>query len=145
MTRAERSKWMARIRGKDTKPELLVRRFLHGHGFRYRLHAKDLPGRPDLVLPKYSAVVFVDGCFWHGHVCQGGRIPGNNPAFWLAKISNNQARDRRNKRRLRAANWQVLRVWECQITTKKARDKTLNQLAARIGALPKRHKKANHN
>ncbi|WP_081916383.1 very short patch repair endonuclease [Luteibacter sp. 9135] len=135
MTSKERSERMSRIRGKDTKPEMQVRQFLHGRGFRYRLHVKDMPGRPDMVLPKYGAVVLVDGCFWHGHVCQGGRIPGNNSVFWQAKIAANQARDLRNQKALASAGWKVIRVWECQLSTKKMREKTLTRLAARLEAL----------
>jgi DNA mismatch endonuclease (patch repair protein) len=103
MTPAQRSERMSRIRSRDTKPEMVVRSFLHGLGFRYRLHVRDLPGRPDLVLPKYGAVVFVEGCFWHGHSCQKGRVPGTNPTFWQAKVITNQARDRRNQRAIRLA------------------------------------------
>jgi len=132
MTRLERSERMSRIRSRDTKPELLVRRYLHGLGFRYRLHARDLPGKPDLVLPKYGAIVFVEGCFWHGHSCQKGRIPGTNPTFWQAKVAANQARDKRNQRMLRRQGWRVIRVWECQLATKQARTATLARLASRI-------------
>jgi len=132
MTPAQRSERMSRIRGRDTKPEMLVRRYLHGLGFRYRLHARDLPGRPDLVLPKYGAVVFVEGCFWHGHSCQKGRVPGTNPAFWETKVATNQTRDRRNQRALARLGWRVIRVWECQLATKKVRAATLARLATRI-------------
>lgn len=132
MTVAQRSERMSRIRGRDTKPEMLVRRFLHGQGFRYRLHVRDLPGRPDLVLPKYGAVVFVEGCFWHGHSCQKGRIPRTNPTFWEDKVATNRARDRRNQRALTRLGWRVIRVWECQLATKKARTATLARLASRI-------------
>jgi len=134
MTKAERSLWMANIRGKDTKPELLVRRFVHGQGLRFRLHAGDLPGRPDLVLPRYRTVVFVDGCFWHGHSCQGKRIPKRNSVFWATKIAMNKARDRRNQRTLRKAGWQVLRVWECQLSTKGTRERVIPKLVERIKA-----------
>lgn len=132
MTPAERSERMSRIRGRDTKPELLVRRFLHGAGFRYRLHVPDLPGRPDLVLPKYGVVVLVEGCFWHGHSCQRGRVPATNPAFWEAKVASNQARDKRNRRTLTKLGWRVIRVWECQLANKKARAATFARLASRI-------------
>lgn len=134
MTREKRSERMSRIRSQDTKPEMLVRRFLHAHGFRYRLHARDLPGKPDLVLPKYGAVVFVEGCFWHGHSCQKGRVPGTNSAFWRAKVATNQARDKRNQRALRRQGWRVIRVWECQLATKRAKAETLARLALRIRA-----------
>lgn len=132
MTSAQRSERMSRIRSQDTKPEMLVRRFLHGQGFRFRLHARDLPGRPDLVLPKYGVVVFVEGCFWHGHSCQKGRIPGTNSAFWHAKVTSNQARDKRNQRALRRDGWRVIRVWECQLAKSTTRDVTLARLALRI-------------
>lgn len=123
---------MSRIRGQDTKPEMLVRRFLHGGGFRFRLHARDLPGRPDIVLPKYRTVVFVEGCFWHGHSCQKGRIPGTNPDFWHAKIATNQARDRRNHRLLKEKGWRVLRIWECQLAKNRTRNVALRRLVSRI-------------
>lgn len=134
MTPAQRSERMSRIRSQNTKPEMLVRRFLHGQGFRFRLHARDLPGRPDLVLPKYRAVVFVEGCFWHGHSCQKGRVPGTNPDFWQAKVAANQARDKRNQRALRRDGWRVIRVWECQLAKSKTRDATLARLVSRITA-----------
>jgi len=125
---------MSRIRSQNTKPEMLVRRFLHARGFRFRLHARDLPGRPDLVLPKYRAVVFVEGCFWHGHSCQKGRVPGTNSDFWQAKVAANQARDKRNQRALRRDGWRVIRVWECQLAKSKTRDATLARLVSRISA-----------
>lgn len=132
MTPAQRSERMSRIRSQDTKPELLVRRFLHGEGFRFRLHVRDLPGRPDLVLPKYGAVVFVEGCFWHGHSCQKGRIPGTNPVFWQSKVAANQARDKRNHRDLRRKGWRVFRIWECQLAKNRTRNVALARLASRI-------------
>ncbi|MDR0184264.1 very short patch repair endonuclease [Lysobacter arvi] len=132
MTPAQRSERMSRIRSQNTKPEMLVRRFLHGQGFRFRLHARDLPGRPDLVLPKYRTVVFVEGCFWHGHSCQKGRVPGTNPDFWQAKVACNQARDKRNQRALRRDGWRVIRVWECQLAKSKTRAAALARLVSRI-------------
>lgn len=132
MTPAQRSERMSRIRSRDTKPEMLVRRFLHGKGFRFRLHVRDLPGRPDLVLPKYGAVVFVEGCFWHGHSCQKGRIPGTNPAFWQAKVVVNKARDKRNHRLLRREGWRVIRIWECQLAKNRTRNVALARLVSRI-------------
>src|SRR4249919_3514880 len=125
LTPAERSERMSRIRGKDTKPELWVRRMLHSLGFRFRLHRKDLPGRPDLVLPKYDAVVFVQGCFWHAHHCQKGRIPGTREAFWKAKFEGNKKRDVRNTRALRAAGWRVFTVWECELSKPSSRERAL--------------------
>ncbi len=132
MTPAQRSERMSRIRSRDTKPEMLVRRFLHGKGFRFRLHVRDLPGRPDLVLPKYGAVVFVEGCFWHGHSCQKGRIPGTNPVFWQSKVAVNQARDKRNHRLLRREGWRVIRIWECQLARNRTRNVALARLVSRI-------------
>lgn len=123
---------MSRIRGKDTKPELWVRRFLHGQGFRFRLHRSNLPGRPDLVLPKYQTVVFVQGCFWHAHRCQNGRIPATRSAYWQAKFEGNQRRDAKNARKLRAAGWHVYHVWECELAKPATRERTLQRLANKI-------------
>ncbi|AYM07057.1 very short patch repair endonuclease [Agrobacterium tumefaciens] len=110
-----RSRMMSGIRGKDTKPELLVRKALHAAGFRYRLHERTLPGKPDMVFPKYSAVVFVHGCFWHGHDCHLFRMPSTRTEFWQAKISGNVARDVRAITLLRETGWRVGTVWECAL------------------------------
>lgn len=106
---------MSGIRGRNTKPEILVRRLLHREGFRFRLHARDLPGRPDIVLPRYRAVIFVHGCFWHGHDCPLYRLPGTRPDFWQDKIDRNRASDRRARDALLAAGWRVAVVWECAL------------------------------
>ena len=113
----ERRSWnMSRIRPYDTRPELVVRRMLHRMGYRYRLHRRDLPGKPDLVFPSRGKVLFVHGCFWHRHNCKvGNRIPKSRVNFWLAKFEYNRRRDRRNVRALNRAGWRVLTVWECQI------------------------------
>jgi DNA mismatch endonuclease (patch repair protein) len=111
----DRSRLMSRIRGRDTKPEMLVRRGLFRLGFRYRLHRADLPGRPDLVFPGHHAVIFVHGCFWHGHGCHLFRHPSGNAAFWRAKIDGNVARDSGNQKSLAAAGWRVFTVWECAL------------------------------
>lgn len=109
-----RSRMMSGIRGKDTKPEVLVRRALHADGFRYRLHDKSLPGLPDLVFPRFKAVVFVHGCFWHGHEgCKYFKVPSTRREFWLEKINGNRARDLRNRRSLEAEGWRTAFVWEC--------------------------------
>lgn len=113
MTPADRSALMSRIRSKDTKPELVVRRMLHRLGYRYVLHDKRLPGKPDLVFPSKRAVIVVDGCFWHGHNCSLGSKPKSNADFWLTKIQGNKARDARHRRALRSLGWRVLVVWEC--------------------------------
>ncbi len=111
-----RSRMMAGIRGTNTKPELLIRSLLHKKGFRYRIHVKDLPGKPDIVLPKYRAVVFIHGCFWHGHKdCHLFRLPGTRTEFWQEKILRNQANDSRAVALLLASNWRVCIVWECSI------------------------------
>ncbi|MCG7357653.1 very short patch repair endonuclease [Roseomonas mucosa] len=106
---------MSRIRGRDTKPELLLRRGLHRRGFRYRLYRRDLPGRPDLVFPARRAVVFVHGCFWHGHGCPMCKAPTTRPEFWASKINANRARDSAAVARLGEAGWRVLLVWECAL------------------------------
>ena len=111
---------MSRIKGKNTKPEELVRKYLFSQGFRYRKNDKRLPGSPDIVLPKYKTVIFVNGCFWHGHEgCKYFVWPKNNAEFWKAKILQNIERDKRDFERLENAGWKVIVVWECQL--KKAR------------------------
>lgn len=125
---AERSARMARIRSKNTKPELIVRKVAWAAGFRYRLHGKKLPGRPDLVFPALRTVVFVHGCYWHGHSCQKGRIPGQNSAFWKEKFASNKARDRRNRARLSRGGWKVITIWECSLSTIQKREKATEKL-----------------
>lgn len=114
-TPAIRSKNMAAIRGRDTTPELLLRRALHAEGLRYRLHVGSLPGRPDIVLSGKKAVVFVHGCFFHGHECPSFRWPSSNAHFWRSKIEGNRSRDAKNEAALRDAGWRVFTVWECQL------------------------------
>lgn len=106
---------MSRIRGSNTKLEVLVRKALHARGFRYRLGGAGLPGRPDIVLPKYHTVVFVHGCFWHGHDCPLYRLPKTRPEFWQAKIDSNRSRDERVKARLMEMSWNTVEVWECSL------------------------------
>ncbi|WP_300037416.1 very short patch repair endonuclease [uncultured Roseobacter sp.] len=110
-----RRKNMSRIRARDTRPELIVRRGLHALGFRFRLHDKRLPGKPDLVLPKHHAVIFVHGCFWHGHDCAMFRWPATRPEFWRSKIEGNQQRDARQLAALKQAGWRCALVWECAL------------------------------
>lgn len=110
-----RSRMMSGIRGKDTKPEMIVRRGLHARGFRFLLHDRRLPGRPDLVLPKYRTVIFVHGCFWHGHGCHLFKWPKTRGLFWRAKIEANQSRDARALALLQDAGWRPLVVWECEL------------------------------
>lgn len=119
---------MSLIRSKDTKPELVVRKAVWAAGFRYRLHGRGLPGRPDLVFPALRTVVFIHGCYWHAHSCQKGRIPAQNSRFWREKFLANKARDRRNVQRLRREGWSVLTVWECSLATAKSREATIGKL-----------------
>lgn len=107
---------MSRIRGKDTAPELRLRSLLHRSGFRFRLHDRSLPGKPDLVLPKYRTAIFVHGCFWHRHPgCAGATTPSTRRDFWLEKLEGNVSRDERNRLALEAAGWNVIVVWECEL------------------------------
>lgn len=115
LTPEQRRHNMRRIRGRDTKPEMLLRRGLHAAGLRFRLHARDLPGRPDLVFPRHRAAVLVHGCFWHGHNCPMCRLPATSPEFWARKIEGNRARDRRTTEALARAGWRVMTVWECSL------------------------------
>ena len=110
-----RSKMMSGIRGKNTKPEILIRRALHAGGFRFRLHRKDLPGSPDIVLPKYRAVILINGCFWHGHQCRLFKWPKTRPEFWRNKIEGNIRRDQQKLSELKRLGWRVCLLWECEI------------------------------
>lgn len=112
---AVRSRMMATVRGCDTRPEMAVRRALHAGGYRYRLHCKDLQGRPDVVLPRHRLAIFVHGCFWHGHDCRRGRRPTSNTEFWDTKLARNIERDRAAQDALRAAGWTVEVIWECSL------------------------------
>lgn len=115
LTPEQRRLNMSRIRGRNTKPELQLRRGLHKIGFRFQLHVPTLPGKPDLVFPKYRAVLFVQGCFWHGHNCPMFKLPTTRASFWRDKISANRARDQRSIGELKLAGWRVLMVWECAL------------------------------
>src|SRR6266571_5460855 len=114
-TPEKRSEIMAAVRSKDTAPELLVRRLVHRLGYRFRLHGRKLPGKPDLVFAGRKRVIFVHGCFWHGHGCAKGRLPKSRLTYWAPKIEANQERDARNVRELRAAGWRALEVWQCEL------------------------------
>jgi DNA mismatch endonuclease (patch repair protein) len=115
LTRSERSERMSRIRNADTKPEMIVRRLIHGMGYRYRLHAKNLPGKPDLAFSPRHKVIFVHGCFWHQHGCGQYRMPKTRQRFWEPKLAGNKARDTKIQKALREAGWRSLIVWECQL------------------------------
>lgn len=128
---ATRSRMMSGIRSKDTQPEMLVRKYLHSQGFRYRLHARKLPGSPDLVLPKYKVAIFVHGCFWHRHQgCRYATTPASNAERWKLKFDTNTERDARKENMLRAAGWRVIVVWECEL--KRAPTERLDRLVSEI-------------
>ncbi|MBR2282131.1 MAG: DNA mismatch endonuclease Vsr [Spirochaetales bacterium] len=134
ITPEQRHYTMSRIRGKDTKPEILVRQFLFSEGFRFRKNDKRYPGHPDIVLPKYRTVVFVNGCFWHGHEgCRFYTVPKSNTDFWVSKIRRNQERDREDRKELEEKGWNVITVWECQLE-KQVREQTLKELSLRIAS-----------
>src|SRR3954469_19417479 len=117
-TKEQRRKNMAAIKGKNTKPEILVRKFLHSKGYRFRLHDKKLPGKPDIVLPKYKTVIFVHGCFWHGHEgCRYFVIPKTRTEWWLEKIGKNKMNDKKKAKALRKEGWKVVEIWECRLKT----------------------------
>jgi DNA mismatch endonuclease (patch repair protein) len=119
-TRAERSRIMAAVRSQDTTPEIIVRRLVHALGYRFRLHRRDLPGKPDIVFPRLLKAIQVHGCFWHRHACDAGQsTPATRLDYWNAKFARNVERDRRNLRALRRLGWSVLVVWECQTRTSK--------------------------
>ena len=115
VSKAKRSEMMAGIRGKDTEPEMIIRRGLHARGYRFRLHRKDLPGKPDIILPRYRVAIFVNGCFWHGHDCHLFKSPKTREAFWREKICGNIVRDRAKIEALKSAGWRVGVIWECLI------------------------------
>ena len=130
-----RSYNMSRISGKDTKPEMMVRKFLHGNGFRYRLHVKDLPGKPDLVLPKYNSVIFVHGCFWHVHEgCKYFKLPETRTKWWKEKLFGNKERDEKHRRHLSEQGWNVITVWECELKPNNLQN-TLTELVLKLKKL----------
>ena len=119
-TNEQRSYNMQQIRSRDTKPEMQVRKFLHAQGFRYRLHDKKLPGKPDIILPKYRTVIFVNGCFWHGHEhCKYYAVPKTRTDWWLNKINTNKANDAKAVKALKKEGWKIITVWECILTPAK--------------------------
>ncbi|HEY4093583.1 MAG TPA: DNA mismatch endonuclease Vsr [Luteibacter sp.] len=134
---SERSERMSRIRGKDTRPELALRKVLHRLGLRYRLHGTVLPGKPDLVFPRYQAVVFVHGCFWHRHPgCSIATTPKSNTAFWVEKFEKNVARDARVAAQLEEQGWRVLVAWECELSTPTKAIQVGEKIAIQVKASP---------
>lgn len=120
MTSEQRSRTMARVKSANTKPEMIVRSMLHRMGYRFRLHRKDLPGKPDIVLPRHRKIVLVHGCFWHGHDCPKGRRPKTRVDFWNAKLDANMERDWRNVLDLENSGWRIATVWECELSNPEA-------------------------
>jgi DNA mismatch endonuclease (patch repair protein) len=134
-SKAKRSQIMAAVHSKNTGPELLVRRYLWAHGIRYRIHTANLPGKPDIVIPKHKLVIFVHGCFWHGHNCSRGKVPKSRVIYWKDKIKANKRRDCETEDKLRAINWKLVVIWECQIRTKTAANKNLPDVLEKIISL----------
>ena len=123
---------MSKISGKDTKPEILVRKYLFSKGFHYRINDKRYPGKPDIVLPKYKTIVFIHGCFWHGHSCKRGNLPETNRKFWENKIGNTIKRDQQNKTDLEALGWKVIIVWQCEISSKQKLQSRMKEVIYQI-------------
>ena len=115
---SQRSRIMSRIKSKDTAPEIAVRKYLHGLGYRFRLHDKTLPGKPDIVLKKYMTAIQVRGCFWHKHGCKFSNSPKSNKSYWLPKLKRNKERDRKNDRKLKKLGWKLIIIWECKLLKK---------------------------
>ena len=128
----KRSEIMAKISGKETKPEILVRKFLFSKDFRFRKNDTRFPGKPDIVLPKYKTAIFVHGCFWHGHSCKAGKLPETRKDFWQKKINDTRVRDRKNQQSLELLGWRTIVVWNCEIKTIEARQQRFNKLLKEI-------------
>lgn len=126
LTPEQRHRCMSAIRSKDTKPEMIVRRAVHALGYRFRLHRRDLPGHPDLILPRHKKAIFVHGCFWHAHTCRAGsRVPTSNVEYWVRKRAGNVSRDEQAQSKLKALGWQTLTIWECEIKQAEFLERTL--------------------
>ena len=128
----KRSEIMAKVKQKNTGPEQVVRKFLFSKGFRYRKNVKSLPGSPDIVLVKYKTVIFVHGCFWHGHTCKAGHLPSSNLFYWRKKIEENMIRDEKKIELLKSLNWNVIIVCQCELKNIKIREFTLNNLVSQL-------------
>lgn len=135
-TKEKRSEIMSRIKGCDTKLEICVRKFLFSKGFRFRKNDKRYPGSPDMVLPKYNTVIFVHGCFWHGHGCKLSKVPKSNVEYWKNKIERNKSRDKKNEKQLKSMGWNVIKVWECELSTIYMRKNTFRKLVDNINPPP---------
>lgn len=131
-SKEKRSDIMSKISGKNTKPEIIVRKYLFSKGLRFRINVKALPGKPDIVLPKFKVAIFVHGCFWHGHSCKRGKLPETNKEFWQNKINKNIDRDNKNLSELEEIGWKVITIWQCEIKNKKLEQNRLNLLIEEI-------------
>lgn len=131
-SKSKRSDIMSKISGKESKPEILVRKHLFSQGFRFRKNVKDLPGKPDIVLPKYKTVIFIHGCFWHGHDCKRGTLPATNQEFWKEKIGKNIERDSCNLLKLKKHGWNVIVIWQCEIKNIELQNSRLKLLSQQI-------------
>ena len=127
-SKQKRSEIMSKISGKETKPEILVRKFLFANGFRFRKNDKRYPCKPDIVLAKYKTIIFVHGCFWHGHNCPAGKLPETRKDFWKEKINGNVERDKKNIIELQKQGWKVITIWQCELKNKMIQEKTLKNL-----------------
>jgi len=132
LSKEKRSALMSKITGKETKPEILVRKFLFSQGLRFRKNVKTLPGTPDVILPKYKVAIFVNGCFWHGHTCRQGHLPSSNLEYWENKIAENVFRDSRKKLELENLGWRVIVVWQCEMKNLASRNERLARLLSEI-------------
>ena len=133
MTPEQRHRCMSHIHSRNTRPEMLVRRYLYAHGFRYRVNVRRLPGTPDIVLSRLRTCIFINGCFWHGHEgCSDFKLPRTNTAFWQQKIDRNRQRDLERQQQLRLMGWNVIRIWGCQLKTKARQEETLQGLLATL-------------
>jgi len=134
LSKEKRSELMSKVAGKETKPEIMVRKFLFSRGFRFRKNVKKLPGTPDIVLPKYKVVIFVNGCFWHGHTCRQAHLPSSNLDYWEHKIAENIDRDNRRNSELEASGWKVITIWGCELKNIAVRAETLEKVVDIIKA-----------
>lgn len=132
-SKLKRSEIMSHVKGHDTRPELVLRKYLFQLGFRYRVNVSFLPGKPDIVLPKYNTIIFVHGCFWHGHEnCKSATIPKSNVEFWTNKISRNKSRDKKNYKALKELGWRVIIIWECSLSNDKKRQAAFAKLIKKL-------------
>jgi len=131
-SKKKRSEIMSKISGKETKPEIIVRKYLFKKGFRFRKNDKRYPGKPDIVLPKFRTMIFVHGCFWHGHNCKAAKLPETRNDFWEHKINANIKRDKRNIAELRKQKWNIIIIWQCELNKKENREKRLDMLVSEI-------------